>query len=189
MTPSAPCWRTLKDSRLRPSCLSSTLFIVFLLGAEVGSLREERHLQGDSFQLHCRSQRNSVVDNKEFIFPEIARHSTAATTHTTVMLVTWKVRVCVRTQRSLRFRSPCVCYSCVVCRSVRSPSWMNAPKTSVEEESPVTVQGHRFLRLLRTGVRLAIRPQVLYRQRHPQKRFYGKWFLCVNSLSCQPDSC
>ena len=38
------------------------------------------------------------------------------------------------------------------------------------------------MELLRSSVRLATSPQVLYRQRHPQKRFYGNWCLCVNSF-------
>ena len=90
-----------------------------------------------------------------------------------------KVHVCVRIQRNLRFRSPCVWCSCVVARNVRSPSWMlKCQQLKCRERD-------RFLRpgvLLRTSVRLAIRPQVLYQQRHPQNRLYGHRYLCVDSL-------
>ena len=81
---------------------------------------------------------------------------------------------------------PCVWCSCVVARNVRSPSWM------LKSQQLQFRERDRFLRpgvLLRTRVRLAIRPQVLYHQRHPQNRFYGHWYLCVGSLrkeSCTP---
>ena len=60
-----------------------------------------------------------------------------------VLTMVGKCAVCVRIHRSLRFRSLCVWCSCVVSRSVRSPSWVSAPKTSFEE-LPVTFRLLQF---------------------------------------------
>ena len=76
--------------------------------------------------------------------------------------------------------------SCVVARDVRSPSWM------LKSQQLQCRERDKFVRpgvLLRTSVRMAIRPQLLYQHRHPQIRVYGRWYLCVGSHrneSCTP---
>ena len=59
------------------------------------------------------------------------------------------------------------CPSCLVKLRLMSATIRSAAQVS------------QLLQFERTSVRLAIRPEVLYRERHPQKRFHGRWHLSV----------
>ena len=86
----------------------------------------------------------------------------------------------------VKVRSPWFWSSCA--SRVRSSSWM----TSVEE-STVAGGGQQrayfLLGLLRTCVRFAIGPQVLYQQLHFHKRLCGHWYSCIQFWFCRPVAC